>query len=87
MLSLAISIANKAIDLRYLAIITSYWLKSSQPTTAHSEELRSVQMLTSRGKGDLHPVTIHIFNNCTVIDINNDLKMHLNYLSFPVTVS
>lgn len=90
MLSLAVNIANKAIKLRYLAIITSLWLESSESTTALSEELIYTQVETSL-QGDPRPMTLHVFNDSAVTETTHDLhgdRSHLpSLLTYPKVFS
>lgn len=59
MLSLAVNTANKAIDLRYLAIITSFWLKSSKSTACTLARLNIVSVPDIAVKEDLRLVTVY----------------------------
>lgn len=83
---MAVNIANKAIKLRYLAIITSLWLESSESTTALSEELIYTQVETSL-QGDPRPMTLHVFNDSAVTETTHDLhgdRSHLpSLLTYP----
>lgn len=59
MLSLAVNTANKAIDLRYFAIITSSWLKSSKSTACPLARLNIVSVPDIAVKGGLRLVTVY----------------------------
>jgi hypothetical protein len=59
MLSLTVNKVNKAIDLRYLAIIASHWFKLPQLTTCILKGINISSNSNIAMIGDLYAVTVH----------------------------